>query len=138
MKLKKRTSKGIVSHTEKTKAVGSKYMKDITILREAESWIGLFRKFLEDPSCQRSGVPSHGAKLRQNHRASSHHRVKSRHREFLLLFFFCIAFEANWMAEATSKSDVAMCLGWEIFGVYFELCLGGEPNRGILGVVLRL
>ena len=65
MKLKKRTSKGIVSHTEKTKAVGSKYMKDITILREAESRIGLLRKFLEDPSCHRPGVPGHGAELRK-------------------------------------------------------------------------
>ena len=94
MKLKKRTSKGIVSHTEKTKAVGSKYMKDITILREAESRIGLLRKFLEDPSCHILGVPGHGAELRQNHRASSHHRVKNRHRVFFFLLFF-LGFEAN-------------------------------------------
>lgn len=85
-KKKTRTAKGVVGHTEEGEAIGSEYMKYVAILRETHPGVGLRRQFLQNPSGNRPRVPRHGAKFRQHHRTSRHHRVKYRHiRLFKLL-----------------------------------------------------
>jgi len=41
------TSEGIVRHTKEREAIGSEYVKDVSILREAKSWIGFGWKLLQ-------------------------------------------------------------------------------------------
>lgn len=74
------TSKGIVGHTKVGEAIGSEYVKDVSVLREAKPGIGLGRKLLEYAAGDGACVAGDGAELRQHHRASGHQSVEDRHR----------------------------------------------------------
>ena len=54
-------------------------MKDVRVLRETESRIGLRRQLLQDPPRHRARIPRDRAELRQHHRPSSHHSVQYSH-----------------------------------------------------------
>ena len=75
----KRTAKGVVGHAEEREAIGSKYVKDVHVLRETESRISLRRQLLQDPPRHRACIPRDRAELRQHHRPSSHHSVQYSH-----------------------------------------------------------
>lgn len=74
-----RTAEGVVGHAEEGEAIGSKYVEDVGVLREAEPGVGLRRQLLQDPPCHRPRVPRHRAELCQHHRSPSHHRIQYRH-----------------------------------------------------------
>jgi len=67
-----RTAEGVVGHAEEGKAIGSKYVEDVGVLREAEPGVGLRRQLLQDPPSHRPRVPRHRAEHRQHHRSLPH------------------------------------------------------------------
>lgn len=76
---KQLTAECVVGHAEEGEAIRSKYMENKTVLGEAEARVNLLRQLLQNPSRHRSGVPGHGAELRQHHRAAGHQRIQNRH-----------------------------------------------------------
>lgn len=69
------TSEGVVGHTEVGEAIGSEYVKDVAILREAKAGVGLLRKLLDYTAGDGACVAGDGAELRQHHRAPGHQSV---------------------------------------------------------------